>query len=86
MWNFDGSSTAQAEGEDSDILIRPCSIFKDPFLRSGNNILVMCETLLPDGTPHPTNYRNSCNAVMEKIKDQVPWFGMEQVRAQFSFT
>lgn len=42
-WNFDGSSTGQAEGRDSDVFLRPAAIFKDPF-RGGNNILVMAET------------------------------------------
>lgn len=79
IWNFDGSSTGQAEGEDSDVLIRPVSIFRDPFHPGGNNILVMCETLLPDGTPHPTNNRARCAEAMKKVEAQVPWFGMEQV-------
>jgi len=77
IWNFDGSSTGQAEGEDSDVLIRPVAIFKDPF-RRGNNILVMCETLNPDGSPHATNNRYECNASHDKFLDQVPWYGIEQ--------
>ena len=31
-WNFDGSSTGQAEGRDSDVLLKPVSIFKNPFI------------------------------------------------------
>lgn len=42
-WNFDGSSTGQAEGSNSDIYLKPVAIYKDPFMLS-NNILVMCET------------------------------------------
>ena len=30
MWNFDGSSTQQAEGYDSDCLIKPVAIYSDP--------------------------------------------------------
>ena len=30
-WNFDGSSTNQAAGHDSDVYLRPAAIFKDPF-------------------------------------------------------
>jgi glutamine synthetase len=42
-WNFDGSSTGQAEGSNSDVYLKPVSIYKDPFTL-GKNILVMCET------------------------------------------
>jgi hypothetical protein len=51
----------------------------------------MCDTyepprLLKDGTmtpikPIPTNTRAACADVMERAKDQEPWFGIEQVRA-----
>ena len=41
-WNFDGSSTGQAPGDDSEVIIRPVRIFKDPF-RGGDNILVLCD-------------------------------------------
>lgn len=30
-WNFDGSSTGQAEGHDSDVYLRPAAVFRDPF-------------------------------------------------------
>lgn len=38
-WNFDGSSTNQAPGHDSDVYLRPVAFYKDP-MRGGNNILV----------------------------------------------
>ncbi|XP_064407680.1 glutamine synthetase 2 cytoplasmic-like [Halichondria panicea] len=77
VWNFDGSSTAQSLGHDSDIYIRPQSIFKDPFV-PGNNCLVMCDTYDKDDKPHPTNYRYSCYESMKKVDAQHPWFGIEQ--------
>ncbi|GHP09360.1 hypothetical protein PPROV_000809600 [Pycnococcus provasolii] len=40
IWNYDGSSTGQAPGADSEVFMKPVAIFKDPF-RGGNNILVM---------------------------------------------
>lgn len=42
-WNYDGSSTGQAPGNDSEIYLRPQKIYKDPF-RGGNNVLVFCDT------------------------------------------
>ena len=76
-WNYDGSSTEQALGEDSEVYIIPRKIYKDPF-RPGDNYLVMCDTWLPDlVTPHPTNSRHKYAQVYEQIKDKDPWFGFE---------
>lgn len=76
-WNFDGSSTGQAPGHDSDVYLRPVAIFKDPF-RKGDNILVLCETYNNDGTPNSANHRHHANKVMEAVKAHIPWFGLEQ--------
>ncbi len=59
-WNFDGSSTDQAPGDDSEVILRPCAIFKDPFRPRADglsNILVMCDTWTPSGEPLETNTR-----------------------------
>ena len=70
IWNFDGSSTRQAEGSNSDCLLQPVAIFPDPV--RANGMLVMCEVLMPDGTPHPSNTRASIP------DDPGTWFGFEQ--------
>ena len=77
IWGFDGSSTNQAPGSASDCVLKPVATYPDP-IRGGDDILVMCEVLLPDMTPHPTNTRAACVEVYEKYKDQEPWFGIEQ--------
>lgn len=77
IWNYDGSSTYQALGENSDIYLHPVAIYRDPF-RRGNNILVMCETYKYDGTPLATNHRKACADVSNKCSDEEPWFGIEQ--------
>ena len=50
MWSFDGSSTKQADGGDSDCVLKPVAIYPDPQRESG--FLVMCEVMNADGTPH----------------------------------
>jgi len=76
-WNFDGSSTGQAPGDNSDVYLRPVRIFADPF-RLGDNILVMCETWMSDGKPNAYNFRHDAAVVMEKNKEHEFWFGLEQ--------
>ncbi|XP_030567077.1 glutamine synthetase 2 cytoplasmic isoform X2 [Drosophila novamexicana] len=77
VWNYDGSSCYQAEGSNSDTYLYPVAIYKDPF-RRGNNILVMCDTYKFDGTPTATNKRKSCLEVVNKCIEEEPWFGIEQ--------
>ena len=33
-WNYDGSSCRQAPGEDSEIILVPCALFRDPFRKN----------------------------------------------------
>jgi glutamine synthetase len=77
IWDFDGSSTNQAPGDNSDVYLRPAAIFKDPF-RGAPNILVLAETYNNDGTPNRTNYRHHAKKIMDQAKEFVPWFGLEQ--------
>jgi glutamine synthetase len=79
IWNFDGSSTNQAEGHNSDVYLHPVALFPDPF-RGLPNKIVLCETCTFDGVACATNKRKTCaevhaNATVEAAK---PWYGIEQ--------
>ncbi|HWO93508.1 MAG TPA: glutamine synthetase GlnII [Dehalococcoidia bacterium] len=77
IWGFDGSSTMQAEGHDSDRVLKPVFVCPDP-VRGGENKLVLCEVLMPDMTPHESNTRHLCAEVHAKYARHEPWFGIEQ--------
>jgi glutamine synthetase len=77
IWGFDGSSTNQAMGHDSDCVLKPVFVCPDP-VRGGENKLVMCEVLLTDMTPHPTNTRAALAEVAAKHATHEMWFGIEQ--------
>ena len=70
LWGFDGSSTKQAEGGDSDCVLKPVAVFPDK--TNELSALVMCEVMLPDGSPHPSNARATI------ADDPDTWFGFEQ--------
>ncbi|MBZ4014299.1 glutamine synthetase [Streptomyces purpurogeneiscleroticus] len=77
LWGFDGSSTNQAEGHSSDLVLKPVFSCPDP-IRGGEHILVLCEVLNTDMTPHSSNTRALLRPVAEKFADQEPIFGIEQ--------
>ncbi len=85
IWAFDGSSTNQAPGANSDCVLNPVFICPDP-VRGGDNKLVMCEVLLTDMTPHPSNTRAGCAASSKKYADLDMWFGIEQEYTYFQGT
>ena len=77
LWGFDGSSTNQAEGNDSDCMLKPVFKVLDP-IRGGDDILVMCEVMNADGSVHSSNTRAHLRAVSKKFSDEEAWFGIEQ--------
>jgi glutamine synthetase len=77
-WSFDGSSTYQAAGHDSDLILKPATFIPDP-LRGAGHFLVLCEVLDPDGTPHASNTRSRLRQVLAAgAAEHEPWLGFEQ--------
>ncbi|MBT5856214.1 glutamine synthetase [bacterium] len=83
-WGYDGSSTNQAEGNFSDLLLRPVNFVDDP-IRGDGNFLVLCEVYTPEGVAHSTNTR----AILRNVLDaggakHEPTVGFEQEYTLFS--
>lgn len=89
LWNYDGSSTYQASGRESEIILKPCCMFDYDFsecanidlVKPKNNIyhkLVLCETFLPNGEPTQNNHRSAAVKIFNQALEEEPWFGLEQ--------
>jgi len=83
MWNYDGSSTEQAPGGDSEVIIKPVKTYPDPFRNPDKDILVLCDTykMNPETaelTPLKDNARPACKAIMDAAANETPRFGLEQ--------
>jgi glutamine synthetase len=70
-WGFDGSSTRQAEGHDSDCVLQPVRLYENP-MREDSHI-VLCEVFNADGSVPASNTRASLDDDTEEF-----WFGFEQ--------
>ncbi len=81
-WNYDGSSTYQASTHNSEVILKPVAMFRDPF-RQGENVLVLCDTWIwTDGEfktlkPANTNFRALAKPVFDASSSAEPWFGIE---------
>ena len=80
-WNYDGSSTWQADSnKNTEVILKPCAIFIDP-LRSIQNThcyIVLCDTYDDKDEPLETNSRFIAKQIFDKKQEEYPWFGLEQ--------
>ncbi|MEM6891200.1 MAG: glutamine synthetase beta-grasp domain-containing protein [Pseudomonadota bacterium] len=77
-WSFDGSSTSQAPGDDSDCVLNPVCVVKDPASRNGG-YLVLCEVFDASGDAHGANHRAALRDLLFLAGPEVdPWAGFEQ--------
>lgn len=78
IWNFDGSSTYQANTKKSDIILKPVRIYKNPFFNAITSYLVLCECYNSEFSPHSSNTRFKCVETSDKYKSEECLFGIEQ--------
>lgn len=81
-WGFDGSSTMQAEGNDSDCLLVPVKVYPDPFRQTiwsvDQSHLVLCEVRNADGSTHISNHRERLVELAGKYETAEVWVAIEQ--------
>lgn len=75
-WNYDGSSTGQASGKESEVIIKPRFLFIDPFRPNG--YMVICDTYDQHGNPLENNHRFKAEIIFQSTNLYQPWFGLEQ--------
>lgn len=80
-WNYDGSSTFQADSEgDTEVILKPCAVYNDPTRNIPNCVhyLVLCDTYKSTGEPLLTNTRHNAEKFFDDNSEFEPWFGLEQ--------
>ena len=75
-WSFDGSSTNQAPGDNSDCVLKPVRLYKNPL--EDNCYLVLCEVWGVDENTHSTNHRFTLENLYNKYSKENVWVGIEQ--------
>ena len=77
VWGFDGSSTNQAEGSDSDCVLQPIRIYPNPL--HYNSSIVLCEVYDVNFKPHASNTRHTLELTLTYLdNDPEEWVGFEQ--------
>jgi len=83
IWGFDGSSTEQADGSNSDCVLKPVRVYPNPL--EENSSIILCEVWnVPptaigiDDTPHLTNTRRILEDTCRYFDYIDEWVGFEQ--------
>jgi len=82
LWNYDGSSTGQAKGSNTEVILKPVYLRKNPLIRSElyDSYIVLCGTYLDYDLLKPlnNNHRDTAVALFNENREEKPWFGIEQ--------
>ena len=76
VWGFDGSSTNQAEGHNSDCVLKPVRLYENPLEK--NCYLVLCEVWTIDDEHHPKDTRGKLYNILSKFRKEEVVVGIEQ--------
>lgn len=76
LWSFDGSSTGQSSTKNSDLILRPVFACTDSNRTGG--VIVLCDVLNTDLTPHSSNSRAKLIDSMIRSHKTEPVVGFEQ--------
>lgn len=76
-WNYDGSSTKQAEGNDSEITLKAVNMYPEP-IETEKRYIIICDTYKSNGEPAKNNNRKLALELFNTKLEEKPWFGMEQ--------
>ena len=77
VWGFDGSSTNQAEGANSDCVLHPVRLYENP-MEKYDSYLVLCEVWDVEDNPHLSNHRFKLEEIESEHSDEKVWVGIEQ--------
>jgi glutamine synthetase len=70
-WNYDGSSTGQADSDgNTEIILKPRMLYKNPFYRTGKHWFVLCDIT--------NGLRKKAVDIFDQLPEEEPWFGLEQ--------
>ena len=75
LWGFDGSSTQQANGDNSDCVLKPIKTYINPL--EENSTIILCEVYNVDTSPHVSNTRKKLNKQEDK-QDEDEDFDVEE--------
>ena len=83
IWNYDGSSTGQADSNgNTEVILVPCKLFYNPLTISNSSYyesyIVLCETAGTNMMSLPSNHRHNAVKIFNKGLHEEPCFGIEQ--------
>ncbi len=81
IWNYDGSSTWQADSNsNTEVILKPCKMYKNVLRNIDNteSYLVLCETYDINGNPMSNNNRYMAKNIFNQKIEAKPWYGLEQ--------